>query len=559
MSGIGTFVLWTLFQAFGPNPPIVISKETTVITSPLGEDGLTDYQAYWRDFGREGVTPENNGAVLFWRAMWPGELAPKHRQLMCDALGIQPMPVQHESLQDPYSELVRQLIAFWLTEQYQAGLSDAAANQLLSEALQKQIRDDVSNDVIGEAQTRPWRSEQIPPLADWAKSSEKPLKLLGEAAQRPKWWSPSPSTLEDHYEGSIAMLLPGVQMLRSVGRAFSIRAMWHAGEGRPEAAWQDLKTCFQFARVTSKGATLVEQLVAIAIDTLTLKQTVALLQYREPDAKFARQVLKDLMVLETPCDVIRSFDLGDRIFYADTVLMLTYNPDILRDFGFDEAAQVMSATERLGYLSVAKIDWNFILREGNAWYDRLRDAGKKPTYQERRAAFAEIENDLKQLSERAITPGRVVAGMLSCDARSAILSDVMVSLMLPALDAATKAQDRAVAILDLTRVAAALAVYRAEQGKYPEKLEQLVPSVLATVPDDLYTGKPFIYERKTDGGYLLYSVYENETDEGGTNGDDIWAGEWMKVDPAGTTQMLDLVIRVPVPEFKMPAPPQIEN
>jgi hypothetical protein len=189
----------------------------------------------------------------------------------------------------------------------------------------------------------------------------------------------------------------------------------------------------------------------------------------------------------------------------------------------------------------------------------LFEAGKKPTYQERRAAFAEFESDLSQLSQNTITPGRVVAGILSCDARSAILSDAMVSMMLPALEAATKAQDRAVTTLDLTRVAAALAVYRAEQGEYPEKLEQLVPSVLNKVPDDLYSGNPFIYERKPDGGYLLYSVYENGMDEGGTNGDDIWAGEWITTEPLGSTQMLDLVVRVPVPEFKLPNPPQLEK
>jgi hypothetical protein len=79
---VGTLVIFVygLFQAFGPSPPIVISKKTTVITTPLRADGLPDYQKYWRDFGREGVTPENNGAVLFWRAVWPGELGQEHRQ-----------------------------------------------------------------------------------------------------------------------------------------------------------------------------------------------------------------------------------------------------------------------------------------------------------------------------------------------------------------------------------------------------------------------------------------------------------------------------------------------
>jgi hypothetical protein len=36
-------------------------------------------------------------------------------------------------------------------------------------------------------------------------------------------------------------------------------------------------------------------------------------------------------------------------------------------------------------------------------------------------------------------------------------------------------------------------------------LEELVPSVLAALPVDLYNAKPFVYKRDGDG-YLLYSL-----------------------------------------------------
>ena len=134
----------------------------------------------------------------------------------------------------------------------------------------------------------------------------------------------------------------------------------------------------------------------------------------------------------------------------------------------------------------------------------------------------------------------------------------MISLMLPALDAATKAEDRGQALLDLTRTAAALAVYRAEQGEYPAKLNQLVPSVLAAVPLDLYTDKPFHYERMPDGGYLLYSLYQNGTDDGGTDlGGEILAGEWVAERNTNVSpDTSDLVIRVPVPKFELPPKPR---
>jgi hypothetical protein len=58
-----------LYQLLGPDPAIVVSKETSYITSLLDENGMPDYEAYWMQQASEGVTPENNAAVLIWRAL----------------------------------------------------------------------------------------------------------------------------------------------------------------------------------------------------------------------------------------------------------------------------------------------------------------------------------------------------------------------------------------------------------------------------------------------------------------------------------------------------------
>ncbi len=57
-----------LYVIFRPAPSIVISKKTTVITAPLRADGLPDYGQYLMERFSEGVTPENNAAVLIRHA-----------------------------------------------------------------------------------------------------------------------------------------------------------------------------------------------------------------------------------------------------------------------------------------------------------------------------------------------------------------------------------------------------------------------------------------------------------------------------------------------------------
>ena len=536
-------IMVLLGQLFGENPRIVVSEETTVITTPLAADGLPDYQAYWRDLHREGVTPENNAAVLFWQAVWPGELDEEHRLPVIESLGLEKEPDADESLQMPYSRQVRDAVIRWAVKERDP-IGDA------SEVTKREHPDFwaynlYAEEVIDAAIVRPWTSAQIPPLAEWVAKNKKPIDLLVEASQRPRWWSPSPSLLMGPYPGSVAILFPDIQSLRDVARVLSIRAMWHAGEGRPQEAWIDLKALLRLARFTGEGPTLVGQLVAIAMDGIALDRTVTLLQHGEIDRELAREILVDLLAVDKPCDMVMSLDVGERISYADIAVLLARDSKQIAGLESEESPL------GLGRFAGLPFDLNHILREGNRWFDRLVEAASMPTRKERLAAFADFHDDLAKISTKSRL--RYAMSFFSTQGRSSLISDVMVTLMLPALDGAVRAEDRAIVQLDLARVAAALAVYRAERGEYPERLEQLVPEVLETVPEDRYAGKPFVYRRMPDQGYLLYSVFENETDDGGTNqGGDIIQGEWMAEPEYVDYEDSDLVIRVPMPGLKLP-------
>lgn len=70
---------------------------------------------------------------------------------------------------------------------------------------------------------------------------------------------------------------------------------------------------------------------------------------------------------------------------------------------------------------------------------------------------------------------------------------------------------------DFIVVAYALALHRAEVGWYPDRLAELKPLYLPSIPRDRYAGDELKYRR--DGRkYALYSVGRNGLDEGGKNG-----------------------------------------
>ena len=82
----------------------------------------------------------------------------------------------------------------------------------------------------------------------------------------------------------------------------------------------------------------------------------------------------------------------------------------------------------------------------------------------------------------------------------------------------------------LVEIGFALELYRLKQGRYPRSLEDLVPAILKKVPLDPDSGKLPIYRRGGPSGFIVYSVGQNQQDDGGkvqkdledpANGDDV--------------------------------------
>jgi hypothetical protein len=94
---------------------------------------------------------------------------------------------------------------------------------------------------------------------------------------------------------------------------------------------------------------------------------------------------------------------------------------------------------------------------------------------------------------------------------------------------------RAQTMLDEAVVACALERCRLATGRLPDSLEGLVPRFVDKVPRDILNGQPLRYRPRPDGGYVLYSVGWNQTDEGGevalTKGQtpsiDLRRGDWV--------------------------------
>jgi len=86
----------------------------------------------------------------------------------------------------------------------------------------------------------------------------------------------------------------------------------------------------------------------------------------------------------------------------------------------------------------------------------------------------------------------------------------------PQYSRATEARDKGIASLGLMQAALALRAYQSEHGGYPASLADLRAAGGWAIPDDPFSGKPFIYRRQ-GAGYLIYSVGPDLQDNGGVD------------------------------------------
>lgn len=94
----------------------------------------------------------------------------------------------------------------------------------------------------------------------------------------------------------------------------------------------------------------------------------------------------------------------------------------------------------------------------------------------------------------------------------------------PALSRIADLNLRYRAHMDLARTALAIERHRLATGKLPEQLPDLVPAYLAEVPIDPFDGQPIRY-RRTEPGYVVYSIMEDGQDNGGKEKEEVGRGQ----------------------------------
>ena len=371
----------------------------------------------------------------------------------------------------------------------------------------------------------------MPKLAAWLDFNKEQMKAVLVATRRPSYYSPEIVSADSGSESLvIAVLLPLPQKSRSFARALSARAMLAVQEGRIEDAQTDLLACHRLARLIAEGQMLIEGLVGYALESIACRSGEGMLQTgRLSDAQLLKyqQALAKLAPLYGAAERI---NISERFLALDAATYVAKHGvngmKALADLGGSWPRWAAPLPPGLWERS-HELDWNFVLKTINDEYDQLYSAVSMTRYSEMRTAMDNYEKHLKQVQARVMQRYELPSnGKVDLKPASKLIADILVSLLVPAVQQSRTAEDRAVTRLQLLRVAVALEQFRKANGQFPGGLHELTPGDGQKLPADLYTDKPFLYNR-TNVGYLLYSTGANQKDDGGQTfdskppGDDI--------------------------------------
>ncbi len=496
-----------------PIPEPVNAQEKKADPKAKDKDELVDYEVLLNDKLGKGITPEKNAVVLLWKALGP---TPEGGD------GMPPEFYRRLGMPEPPKD-----------GEYFINLNSYMTNHLRLDP----EKFAAIWDQQGWANKQPWEEKTYPHIASWLKANEKPLALVVEATQRPQYYSPLVSRSGGNSAGAlIGVLLPAVQKCRELANALTARAMLNAFSGKPDAAWNDLLACHRLGRQIAHGGTLIEELVGIAIDQIATNADLAFLEHGGLPSDKILKCLKDLQALPPMPSIAEKIDITERFTYLQVIQAL--RKDTSKSLGIlGRTTQELTEEERKG---LQKIDWEPALKDATQWYDRIVAAMRLKERGTREKELETIDKELAALVKLSKEPGDLEKSILD---ETKIgknvgkrISHTMIGLLMPAFHKLAAAQDRAVQNEHNLQVAFALAAYKSDEAHYPVKLADLSPKYLATIPDDIFSGKALIY-KPSEKGYLLYSVGPNGKDDEGRGRED---------EPSGD----DLRVKMPLPALK---------
>jgi hypothetical protein len=309
------------------------------------------------------------------------------------------------------------------------------------------------------------------------------LREISAAVRRPY------SRFPLQYEQGNACTFPYITALGQLRVLYTLRTCAELRAGQAEAAAADLETLVRLANATKDEPTLnslSERNAGFQPGLQVVWEGLAEHRWSEPQ-------LAGIQGLIAGQDLIAQLNLalrGERAGYNARMLQALANPEVL---GLDSGTKFLL--------------WGFVYQNLVA-YNRACDALTLPSDAKSLRAYVERHRQEEDRLKRSTLPWGPSFPIPN-------LNTILASIGFPGFSGISKRTLYTQVCLDQAATACALERYWLANGQYPDSLGALVPDYLGEVLHDAASGNSFIYKRKAEGGFVLYSVGWNGVDDGG--------------------------------------------
>ena len=298
------------------------------------------------------------------------------------------------------------------------------------------------------------------------------LNLLRKAATIPGCYIE-----HDYGRLNLSMTLPELRQFRQGARLLALDAICSAADGNYRQSVADINAIFLMAEHMGSEPLLISEMVAIDIERLGIESLqVVVAKYHIPVEELASLKIPD----NAPFRV-----LLQRGLHGEEALRLAAFDDIGSGrITFSDIANDASLPNWIADPPRSAAYRIFMLSDDLAAHRRFTaetDRAAQAPYWQGRDRLLNLEREI------GTNPGGVLTAML-----------------LPAVNTAIERAAGGDARRDVARIGLALYAYRAKNGRFPAKLDDLAPDYIAALPPNPFDGKPMKLTL-TEGGVTVDS------------------------------------------------------
>lgn len=332
--------------------------------------------------------------------------------------------------------------------------------------------------LVGRAELPP-RTESLPAemsslMADYVADNNEALELLhaGAAVENCRY------TVD--LSLGLGALMPYLSEMRRSVQLLELEAVLHADAGETESAKRSAISCFGIANSLEGQPVTVAQLVRVAClgaAVATVEQIVNRTELTDGQlVELVHRVQDSECIAGMSCALVGERCMGLSFFQAPETIGLSG--------GGMPAGPVLAVYKALG----------------------LADADA--------VIYLDLMEQYKQSLELPMHQRQDAAKVVDAKLQSTSKARVLLHEIMPAFSRIIVLEMRATAHLRAADAGLAVERYRLAAHKLPDKLADLVPAYLESVPTDPFDGNDLRY-KKLDPGFVVYSIGEDLSDDGG--------------------------------------------